>query len=75
MLHKELLFPYEYLEPLLITLIPAWISNPMPSKVWDEIAYPFLNFKGCTAEIWEWISDFTPPFILDIIIYVWRDES
>ena len=29
-----------------LTLIPAWISNHMPSKVWDEINYPFPNFSG-----------------------------
>ena len=28
--------------------IPAWISNHMPSKVWDEINYPFQNFNGYT---------------------------
>ena len=33
-----------------LTLIPAWISNHMPSKVWDEITYPFLNFNGVTVE-------------------------
>ena len=32
-------------------LIPAWISNHMPSKVWDEITYPFLNFNGATVEV------------------------
>ena len=32
-------------------LIPAWISNYMPGKVWDEIIYPFLNFNGCTVEV------------------------
>ena len=38
-----------HLGPLLqTTLIPAWISNHMTGKVWDEITYPFLNFKGCT---------------------------
>ena len=31
--------------------IPAWISNHMPGKVWDEITYPFLNFNGCTVEV------------------------
>ena len=36
---------------LVVTLIPAWISNHMPSKVWDEITYPFLNFSGCTVEV------------------------
>ena len=28
----------------------------MPSKVWDEITYPFPNFNGATVEVWEWIS-------------------
>ena len=42
-----------------LTLIPAWISNHTPSKVWDEITYPFLNFNGCTVEVQEWISNFT----------------
>ena len=31
-----------------LTLIPAWISNHMHYKVWDEITYPFLNFNGAT---------------------------
>ena len=26
------------------SLIPGWISNYMPSKVWDEITYQFQNF-------------------------------
>ena len=34
-----------------LTLIPAWISNHMPSKVWDEITYPFLNFNGAAVEV------------------------
>ena len=34
-----------------LTLIPACISNHMPSKVWDGITYPFLNFNGCTVEV------------------------
>ena len=32
-------------------LIPAWISNYMPGKVWGEITYPFLNFNGYTVEV------------------------
>ena len=28
-----------------LTLIPTWICNHMPSKLWDEITYPFLNFN------------------------------
>ena len=34
-----------------LTLIPAWLSNHMPSKVWDEIIYPFQNFNGATVEV------------------------
>ena len=34
-----------------LTLIPAWISNHTPSKVRDEITYPFLNFDDCTVEV------------------------
>ena len=45
-----------------LTLIPACISNHTPSKVWDRITYPFLNFNGCTVEVYEWISNFIPHF-------------
>ena len=34
-----------------LTLIPAWISNHIHHKVWDEITYPFLNFNGATVEV------------------------
>ena len=40
--------------PLLLTWltsIPAWISNHMLNKVWDEITYPYLNFNGATVEV------------------------
>ena len=30
---------------------PFIISNHMPSRVWDEITYSFLNFNGCTVEV------------------------
>ena len=52
-----------------LILIPAWISNYLPNKVWDEINYPFPNFKGCTIEVWEWRSNFIPHFIMDVITY------
>ena len=32
------------------TWITAWISNYMPSKVWDEITYPSANFSSATTE-------------------------
>ena len=34
-----------------LTLIPAWISNYIHYKVWDEITYPFLNFNRATVEV------------------------
>ena len=36
-----------------ITSIPAWMSNRISSKVWDEITYPFPNFNGAAVEVWE----------------------
>ena len=48
-----------HLWPLLQTWInSAWVSYHMPSKMWDEITYPFPNFNGATTEAWEWISNF-----------------
>ena len=52
-----------------LALISAWISIHMPSNVWDEITYPFPNFNGCTVEVSEWISNFTPQFIMWVIAY------
>ena len=34
-----------------LTLIPAWISNYIHYKLWDDITYPFLNFNGATVEV------------------------
>ena len=59
-----------HLGPLLLTRltsIPAWISNHMPSKMWIVITYPFPNFNGCTSEVWEWISNFIPYIMVDVI--------
>ena len=59
--------------PLLheLTLIPAWITIHMAGKVWNEILCPFSNFNGCTIEVWEWRSNFTLHFIMDVITYPW----
>ena len=46
----------------------------MHSKVY-EITYPFLNFNGCTVEIWKWINCFVPHFIMDAITYLCCDFS
>ena len=58
-----------------LTLIPALISDPIHYKVWDEIAYPSPNFNGCTVEVWEWVSNFTPHFTRHVITYPCRDLS
>ena len=34
-----------------LTAIPHRISNHMPSKVLDDITYPFLNVNGCIVEV------------------------
>ena len=34
-----------------LTLNPAWLSDYIHYKVWDEITYPFLNFNGATVEV------------------------
>ena len=44
------------------TDIRSWISNYILHNVWDEITYSFPNFNDCTAEVWEWICNFTPQF-------------
>ena len=49
--------------PLLLTLMPEWISNY--SKWWDEIIYPFPNFNDSTVEVWKWISHFITYFIME----------
>ena len=51
-----------------LTLIPAWISNCMASKVWDEITYPFSNFNSAIVDVCESISNFIPYLIMDVII-------
>ena len=56
--------------PLLLAWIPAWISNHMPSRVWDEINHPFPNFNGCTNEVWDCIGNFTIHLTMDVITYL-----
>ena len=34
-------------------LIPAWISNHVPSKLTDELTDPFPNCNSVTAEVWD----------------------
>ena len=39
----------------------------MPNKVWDEITDPFSNFKDSNVEVQEWISNFIPHFVMDVM--------
>ena len=39
----------------------------MSGKVWDEITYPFPNYNSATVEVSEWISNFIPYIIMDVI--------
>ena len=52
-----------------INLIPAWVSNHIYYKMWDEVIYPSPNFNGGTVEVWEWISNFIPHFTGSVIAY------
>ena len=60
----------------ILTLIPAWDEqvNTCPGKkVWDEITLTFPNFYDAAVEVWEWISYFTPHYMMDVIPYPCRD--
>ena len=35
----------------------------------DDIFNLFPNFKGATAEVWEWMSDLISHLIIDVITY------
>ena len=41
----------------------------MPSKVWDEITYPFPNFNGATIEVREWMNILTLYIMMDVITW------
>ena len=46
-----------------------FINYDIDYKVWDEITYPFLNFKGCTVEASKWMSNVIPHFTRHVITY------
>ena len=50
-----------------LLLIPAWIGNHMPSKVWDESTYPFPNLKLCSRWSLEWINNLVSHVEIDAI--------
>ena len=57
-----------------LTLIPAWISNHMPSKMLNAITYPYPN-NGCNVNIWDLIGHVIPYFIMDAITYLYWKYS
>ena len=58
---------YNMWNNIALTLIPAWMSNHMSSKMWVEITYLLPNFNGASVEVWEWISNFIPHLTMDLI--------
>ena len=48
-------------------IVFRYVSNHMPSKVWDEITHPSPNFYGA---VWKWISShFISYIMMDVITY------
>ena len=55
--------------------LSIWWHHHMSSEMQDVIIYPFLNFNGATVEVWKWIRNFIPHFIMVVITYPCRDWS
>ena len=45
----------------------AWTNDYIHYKVWGEIIYPSLNFNCWTVEVYEWINNSIPHFIVHVI--------
>ena len=58
--------PFHYYR---IPSIPGLICNHIIRKVWEEITYSFSNINGLTFEIWEWINNSIPHFMIGVITY------
>ena len=56
-----------------LTLIPPGISNHMACEVWNYLWIP--NFNGSTVELWEWVTNFNPQIIVNVITYPCWDSS
>ena len=48
---------------------PAWLSNYIHYKIWDEITNPFTNFTGATFEVWDWMDNCSPQLTRCVITY------
>ena len=63
---------FSWIKMLVFCLKFHWnlfLSNHIPSKVWDEMTYPFPNFNGATVEVWKEISNFIIHFTMNVITY------
>ena len=58
-----------------LTLIPAWISNYICYKVWDEMTFQFLNINCATVDVWQWICNFIQHFTGHMVSYPCWDFS
>ena len=47
----------------------------MLSMVWYKIRYQHPNYNSATVKVWEWMSNFTPHFIVGEITYLCWDKS
>ena len=47
----------------------------MPSKVLDEMTYPFPSSRRCTVKVREKKGQFTHHFLVDVIIHPCCDQS
>ena len=46
------------------------VCDLVPVSPNPVITYPFPNFNGKTVEVWEWISNFIPHFVVDVITLI-----
>ena len=56
----------------LITIYPPFNFvkrgyNYIHDKAWNEVIHLFPHVNSCTVEVWEWISNFIPDFIMHVI--------
>ena len=50
-------------------------SSTVKQPYIHENTYSFSNFNGATVDIWEWINNFIPHFIMDVITYSRWEQS
>ena len=66
-------FNNSFLVVVLLSSIPAWISNHTSDTEWDEITWPFLNVNRCPVELWDCNS--LSRFMIEVIIYPCWDSN